>query len=184
VIYIACVLIGYVFGNTTNTYLAVFLVAVITGAVNPSKDFEQFKNNMDMKQFKPAPDGTLQQKADFYAEKYGIEKKLFRALIKQESRWNPRATSHVGASGLTQLMPATAKESCRLSKSKIYEVDLNLNCGAKYFSQQLKRFGRVDLALAAYNSGPERVARLGRIPRISETQHYVKTIMKDAGVSS
>jgi soluble lytic murein transglycosylase-like protein len=114
--------------------------------------------------------------ADQSARQYGIDTRLFRALIQQESGWNPYITSRVGAVGLTQLMPATAAESCGLKKFELVDPKKNLDCGAKYLSAQLSRFGTVELALAAYNAGPERVAKLGRIPRIRETQDYVKRI--------
>ena len=121
----------------------------------------------------------LQQLADAYAIKHSVDTKLFRALIQQESLWDPNAVSHVGAAGLTQLMPATAADECGLTSDDRFDPDKNLNCGAYYLSKQLERFGSVELALAAYNSGPERVARLWRIPRIKETQNYVSRIMSN-----
>ncbi len=111
------------------------------------------------------------------AKRYGINRKLFYALITQESAWDPYAISPAGARGLTQLMPSTAWGECGLKRKDLFDVRANLNCGAFYFSKLLKRFGSVRLALAAYNSGETRVARLGRVPRIRETQHYVKRIM-------
>jgi soluble lytic murein transglycosylase-like protein len=115
--------------------------------------------------------------ADKAALKHGIDPLLFRALIQQESGWNPDAVSPVGAAGLTQLMATTAASECGLMADERFAVEKNLDCGAKYFSAQLRRFGSVDLALAAYNAGPEKVAKLGRIPRIRETQAYVSNIL-------
>jgi len=118
--------------------------------------------------------------ADKAALRHEIDPLLFRALIKQESSWNPKAQSPQGAAGLTQLMPLTAKSECGLGTQERFEPEKNLNCGAYYFAKQLRRFrGDVKLALAAYNSGPTRVSRLGRIPRIPETQAYVSRIMQD-----
>jgi soluble lytic murein transglycosylase-like protein len=111
------------------------------------------------------------------AKRHGINRRLFHALITQESAWNPNAISPVGARGLTQLMPSTAWGECGLKRQDLLDVQANLNCGAFFFSKLLKRFGSVRLALAAYNSGETRVARLGRVPKIRETQHYVKRIM-------
>lgn len=114
--------------------------------------------------------------ADAAADKHGLDNHLFRALVAQESGWNKDAKSKKGASGLTQLMPATAKEECGLTSQDIFDPAKNLDCGAFYFAKQMRRFGSVDLALAAYNSGPDRVAKLGRVPRIPETQDYVERI--------
>jgi len=111
------------------------------------------------------------------ASKYSIDPKLFHALVKHESAWNPYAKSPRGARGLTQLMPRTAKGECGLKRNALFDPALNLSCGAYYFSKLLKRFKNVKLALAAYNSGETRVAKLGRIPRIPETQRYVKRVM-------
>ncbi|MCP4696333.1 MAG: lytic transglycosylase domain-containing protein [Gammaproteobacteria bacterium] len=115
--------------------------------------------------------------ADKAALRHGIDPLLLRALVARESSWDPRAVSSKGAAGLTQLMPGTAKQECGLTPDDIFDSAKNLDCGARYFARQLRRFGSVELALAAYNSGPERVARLGRVPRIRETQLYVSHIM-------
>jgi hypothetical protein len=111
------------------------------------------------------------------ASKYGIDPLLFHALVKHESAWNPNAISPKGARGLTQIMPPTGLSQCGLERDVLFDPELNLDCGAFYFSKLLKRFKDVRLALAAYNSGETRVARLGRVPRIRETQQYVKRIM-------
>lgn len=107
------------------------------------------------------------------ARKYGIDPEMFLRLIQQESSFRPDVVSPKGAIGLGQLMPATAKE---LGVDPTDPMQ-NLEGAAKYLSQQLKRFGDPSLALAAYNAGPTRVARLGRVPNIAETQNYVKTIL-------
>jgi hypothetical protein len=107
------------------------------------------------------------------ARKYGIDPDMFLRLIQQESSFRPDVVSPKGAIGLGQLMPATAKE---LGVDPTDPMQ-NLEGAAKYLSQQLKRFGDPSLALAAYNAGPTRVARLGRVPNIAETQNYVKTIL-------
>ncbi len=119
----------------------------------------------------------LRTLADATAQRHGIDPGLFRALITQESAWNPNAVSPRGAAGLTQLMPATALQSCGLQAAERFDAAKNLDCGAKYFAHQLRRFKSVDLALAAYNAGPTRVAKLGRIPRIAETENYVTRIL-------
>jgi soluble lytic murein transglycosylase-like protein len=97
---------------------------------------------------------------------------LFQSLVKQESAFNPTAKSHVGAYGLTQLMPGTAGD---MGVDR-YNIDQNLKGGAKYITIQLKTFGRIDHALAAYNAGPGNVRKYKGIPPFKETQGYVKRI--------
>lgn len=97
---------------------------------------------------------------------------LFQSLIKQESRFNNAAVSHVGAMGFCQLMPGTAAD-LGVDPRDPWE---NLDGGARYLLAQLKRFGRIDHALAAYNAGPGRVIEYGGIPPFEETQNYVRRI--------
>jgi hypothetical protein len=101
----------------------------------------------------------------------GLDPKLLHALVIIESAYNTRAVSPVGAMGLTQLMPGTARE---LGVSNAFDTEQNLRAGARYLAIQIGRFNDIRLALAAYNSGPNRVARLGRVPDIQETQGYVR----------
>ena len=103
----------------------------------------------------------------------GLPVGLFDALIMQESRYHAGAVSHAGAIGLAQLMPGTAKD---LGVNPHSPID-NLRGGARYLKQQVDRFGRYDLALAAYNAGPGRVERRWKVPRIAETQDYVRKIL-------
>jgi hypothetical protein len=105
------------------------------------------------------------------ASETGLDPKLLHALVIIESAYNVRAVSPVGARGLTQLMPGTAAE---LGVRDVYDTEQNLRAGARYLAIQIGRFSDIRLALAAYNSGPNRVARLGRVPDISETQNYVR----------
>jgi soluble lytic murein transglycosylase-like protein len=105
------------------------------------------------------------------ATETGIDPKLLHALVIIESAYNTRAVSPVGAMGLTQLMPGTARE---LGVSNAFDTEQNLRAGARYLAIQIGRFSDIRLALAAYNSGPGRVARLGRVPDINETQNYVR----------
>nr|WP_316627018.1 lytic transglycosylase domain-containing protein [uncultured Brevundimonas sp.] len=109
------------------------------------------------------------------AEAHGLDPKLLHALVVTESAYRPNAISPVGASGLTQLMPATALE---LGVRNRFDPVENLRGGADYLARQILRFGDLRLALAAYNSGPARVASLGRIPRIRETEHYVESVVE------
>ena len=115
----------------------------------------------------------LEQIAREAAAQYNLPVDVFLRLIQQESGFDPSAVSSKGALGPAQLMPDTAAE-LGVDPRNVRE---NIFGGAKYLSQQLSRFGEMPLALAAYNAGPTRVARLGRIPNIPETQNYVKSIL-------
>lgn len=99
----------------------------------------------------------------------------FQSLVKQESGFSIGARSPVGAFGLTQVMPDTAKD---LGIYPAYYDDpmLQLDGGARYFLTQLNKFGSVPLALAAYNAGPGNVKKYGGIPPFKETQDYVVRI--------
>lgn len=107
----------------------------------------------------------------------GLPIGLISALIQKESDFNPRAVSHSGARGLTQLMPATAKWECKLDKHELFDVNKNVQCGIGYLSKQVKYFGRYDLALAAYNAGPGAVQRA--IKKVNSTDiHRVTSVLK------
>ena len=108
------------------------------------------------------------------AARHGLDPKLLHALVIVESGYRNAACSAVGACGLTQLMPATASE---LGVGDRFDPLENLRGGAEYLARQVLRFGDVRLALAAYNAGPDRVARLGRIPSIPETRDYVVAVV-------
>ncbi|WP_022929070.1 lytic transglycosylase domain-containing protein [Patulibacter americanus] len=113
------------------------------------------------------------------AQRHGIDPQVFENLVRQESGFNPKAGSHAGAQGLTQLMPATAKG---LGVSDPFDPAQALEGGAKYLRQQLDTFGGdYTKALAAYNAGPGAVQRHGGVPPYAETQHYVKTILGSTG---
>ena len=88
----------------------------------------------------------------------GLDPYIIAALIRQESGFVSTARSPAGALGLMQLMPATAKRIDRVSRRELLDGRTNVRIGVKFFKQLLQRFdGKVDLALAAYNAGPERV---------------------------
>lgn len=108
-----------------------------------------------------------------YACRYGIPVGLFDAMIIQESGYNALISSPKGAFGLGQLMPGTAAQ---LGVDR-YSIYGNLDGAARYLASHLREFNQPSLALAAYNAGPGRVRKVWRVPRISETQDYVRTIM-------
>lgn len=110
-----------------------------------------------------------------YSERNGLDKDFVKALVKQESGFNPKATSKCGAMGLMQLMPGTAQG---LGVTNPYDAEQNIAGGTKYLRSMIDRFqGNEKLALAAYNAGPNAVKKYGGIPPYQETQNYVKNIM-------
>jgi len=106
------------------------------------------------------------------ARKHGIPEDLFLRLVQQESGWNAGARSHKGATGLAQLMPATA---AKLGVNPHDPVQ-NLDGGARYLRLMYNTFGDWRLALAAYNAGPGAVQKHNGIPPYRETRSYVRII--------
>ncbi|WP_298282802.1 lytic transglycosylase domain-containing protein [Novosphingobium sp.] len=107
--------------------------------------------------------------------KYSLPAGLLDALVWTESRYNPLAVSPAGAAGLGQLMPKTAREIGVFNR---FDPMANIFGAARYLRQMLDRFGKVHLAIAAYNAGPRAVERAGGIPRNGETPRYVRSVLK------
>ena len=98
---------------------------------------------------------------------------FFQAMIKVESNYTQGAVSHAGAQGLAQLMPDTA-DYLRVDPADPLE---NLDGGARYLLEQMADFGSLELALAAYNAGPEAVRKYDGVPPYAETQSHIVRVM-------
>ena len=115
------------------------------------------------------------------ADRHGLDRSLLAAVVKTESNFDAYAVSPKGACGLLQLMPETAR---RFSVSNVFDVEQNLEGGARYLSWLLDRFGRrIDLALAGYNAGEQAVDRHGGVPPYLETVQYVTRVLRRVNAS-
>lgn len=120
------------------------------------------------------PDSQLAEAIDRHALERHLEPRLVRALVQVESGYNRGALSNKGAIGLMQLMPGTAND---LAVADPWDAEQNLRGGTGYLRQLIDRFGGIDLALAAYNAGPEAVSKYGGIPPYEETRNYVRRVL-------
>ena len=108
------------------------------------------------------------------ARQHGVEESIVRAIIHAESAFNPNALSRVGAQGLMQLMPATAR---RFGVGNAFDASQNIAGGVQYLAWLLKRFnGNLTLAAAGYNAGEGAVDKYKGVPPYSETRRYVERV--------
>jgi soluble lytic murein transglycosylase len=106
---------------------------------------------------------------------YSMDEALIRAVMEVESDYNRFAISSAGARGLMQLMPETA---LHLGVRNVWDPRQNIHAGTAYLKRFIKRFsGNMELALAAYNAGPNAVAYYGQVPPYPQTVNYVRKVM-------
>lgn len=151
--------------------------SLMTYAQKPDEDFQKIldKSIENEKSSNSTSRSEINDLITKYADKNGLDENFVKAVINQESGFNPNATSKCGAMGLMQLMPSTAQG---LGVTNAYDAEQNIEGGTKYLKGLLDRFGNdKSLALAAYNAGPNAVKKYGGIPPYAETQNYVKSVL-------
>jgi soluble lytic murein transglycosylase-like protein len=123
--------------------------------------------------------GSFESLIQQASEKYGVDADLVKAVIQNESAYNPSAVSSAGAVGLMQLMPDTADN---LGVDNPLDPAQNIDGGVKLLRELLNQFGgNVSNTLAAYNAGPNAVQQYGGIPPYQETQMYVQRVLSTYG---
>jgi soluble lytic murein transglycosylase-like protein len=146
-------------------------------ANQPDEDFQKILDSTVKNSRNPdsVSRGEINDLISKYSEKNGLDEDFVKAVINQESGFNPNATSSCGAMGLMQLMPSTAQG---LGVTNAYDAEQNIEGGTKYLKGLMDRFGNdKSLALAAYNAGPNAVKKYGGIPPYAETQNYIKSVL-------
>jgi soluble lytic murein transglycosylase-like protein len=99
------------------------------------------------------PRDLIEQEVLLAADYYGLDRNLFKALVKVESGGNPRALSHAGARGLAQIIPSNAKRCGLPTPEYLWDVVNNLRCGAQILREEVDRLGNIHDALTVYNCG-------------------------------
>ncbi|MBI5554370.1 MAG: lytic transglycosylase domain-containing protein [Elusimicrobia bacterium] len=167
---------NYIFrvkGGELNFYQSEIKDLIPTGrTVNPRNR----KTPVLKSQKKEAPRniGNFDELIVYFAKKNNLEPALIKAVIKAESDFDQYCVSTKGAKGLMQLMPNTA---AGLGVFDIYSPHQNIEGGTRYLAEQLRNFGDIKLALAAYNAGPEAVKKYNGLPPFRETKNYITAVL-------
>lgn len=170
--------------NQTNTTRAVLDATNSRSLVSPAEG-ESFKSALESavkdvtagQMAQTAPRAvTLDSLFSAASKTYNVPTSLLKAIAKAESNFNPKAVSSAGAQGIMQLMPATSRS---MNVSDPFDAKQSIMAGAKLIGGLIDKYdGNTKLALAAYNAGSGNVAKYGGIPPFTETQNYVKKVMK------
>ena len=153
--------------------------SLMSYGVKPDEDFQKILDTSiaNRTNHTSSSRNEIENLIETYEEKNGLDSDFVKAVIKQESGFNPNATSSCGAMGLMQLMPSTAQG---LGVTNAYDAEQNIMGGTKYLKGLMDRFdNNKSLALAAYNAGPNAVKKYGGIPPYMETQNYVKSVLSN-----
>jgi len=141
-----------------------FMETCYACAAKPGVDFHTLRLNTD----------AYRTEIAAASKDFGVDEAIVRAIIHAESAFNPNALSRVGAQGLMQLMPATAR---RFGVANAFDAAQNIRGGVQYLAFLLKRFnGDLSLAAAGYNAGEGAVDKYRGVPPYSETQRYVQRV--------
>jgi hypothetical protein len=133
------------------------------------RSVRKIKNEPEVEEY------DLEEIIEFYSNDYGVPTALVKAVIKAESNFDPYAVSWCGARGLMQLMPTTAID---MQVTDSFDPTQNIGGGVQYLARMLELFNHdLELALAAYNSGPGNVLKYGGVPPFKETRTYVPRVM-------
>jgi soluble lytic murein transglycosylase-like protein len=123
----------------------------------------------------PVPESQWRFWIDEHARRNRLDPRLVRAVIQVESAYDTRAVSRKGARGLMQLMPETARD---LAVSDPFDPEESIRGGTRYLRSMIDTFGKLELALAAYNAGPGVVRRFRGLPPFDETVRYVRRVVR------
>jgi hypothetical protein len=125
---------------------------------------------------KPTVKPPYRELVEAAASRYNVDADLISSVIAVESNFDPKAVSRKKARGLMQLLPETA---ARLGVRNIEDPQENIDAGTRYLRELLQKYNNnLVLALAAYNAGPERIQRYGRVPPFAETISYVRRVKR------
>ena len=153
--------------------------SLMSYGAKPDEDFQKILDSSisDTKNTAKTSRNEINELIEKYSDKNGLDSDFVKAVVNQESGFNPNATSKCGAMGLMQLMPSTAEG---LGVTNAYDPEQNIEGGTKYLKGLMDRFdNNKSLALAAYNAGPNAVKKYGGIPPYMETQNYVKSVLSN-----